>query len=362
MMRSVVHIVRRFGRVGGMESYVWHLAHGLISKGLAVHIVCEEVFGDYSSSINVLMVKKTIHRRRWKSMLGFRERARAAISSNFPSGSVIVHSHERSIDHHVSTFHGPPIDSGVSILGLNLLSARVSAWRKMERSEVLGESVACVVSVSSFVQNLLSKSHPALSTKKLFLGWPGVTRLSNSAMLQDRSEGEGSSEIRFGFVGREWSRKGLELTVAIVDRYRALYGEGSLSIYGVEPTDIPKTLTSADWVQAKGWMADIPWSEIDVLIHPAKNEPFGMVISEARQFGLPILMSDRVGASDLRFSSCVTVSLNSDVQVWVAELKKLVDTRSSAKSQEIWTWEDLVSLHYSEIYPYVQSYIKEFSL
>lgn len=362
MLRSVVHIVRRFGRVGGMESYVWYLAHGLASKGLAVHIVCEEVLGDHSSSIDILMVKKSIHRRRWKSMLEFRERVRAAISSNFPRGSVIVHSHERSLDHHVSTFHGPPIDSGGRILRLHLLSARVSAWREMERSEILGKSVACVVPVSSFVQNLLSKSHPALSEKKLFLGWPGVTRLSNSALLRHRGKGESSSEIRFGFVGREWSRKGLELTVAIVDLYRALYGEGLLSIYGVEPTDLPKSLKRADWVQAKGWMVDIPWSEIDVLIHPAKNEPFGMVIAEARQFGLPILMSDRVGASDLSFSSCVTVSLNSEVQVWVAELKKLVDTRSFAKSQEIWTWEDLVSLHFSEIYPYAQSYIREFNL
>ena len=45
MSRSVVQVVRRFGCVGGMESYVWFLSHELIRLGYQVVVVCEECEG-----------------------------------------------------------------------------------------------------------------------------------------------------------------------------------------------------------------------------------------------------------------------------------------------------------------------------
>src|SRR4029079_8151257 len=37
----------------------------------------------------------------------------------------------------------------------------------------------------------------------------------------------------------------------------------------------------------------------DCLVLPSRNESFGMVVPEALAAGLPVLVSDRVGASDL---------------------------------------------------------------
>lgn len=37
----------------------------------------------------------------------------------------------------------------------------------------------------------------------------------------------------------------------------------------------------------------------DIFVFPAINEPWGLVINEAMQFGLPVVSSDLVGAADM---------------------------------------------------------------
>ena len=42
-MIKVVQVVRKFGKKGGMERYVWELSHALADQEVLVHILCEEV-------------------------------------------------------------------------------------------------------------------------------------------------------------------------------------------------------------------------------------------------------------------------------------------------------------------------------
>ena len=41
------------------------------------------------------------------------------------------------------------------------------------------------------------------------------------------------------------------------------------------------------------------FNSIDVLVHPAKLEAFGMVITEALSFGVPVLCSSECGAAEI---------------------------------------------------------------
>ena len=112
----IVHIVRRFGCVGGMESYVWNLTHELVRLGLQIEIICEETFGQFDPNILIHRIPKSQPKPRWRSMQRFRKLVTQYVNDNFQSHQVLIHSHERSDCHHVTTFHGPPISSKTSFL------------------------------------------------------------------------------------------------------------------------------------------------------------------------------------------------------------------------------------------------------
>lgn len=56
-----------------------------------------------------------------------------------------------------------------------------------------------------------------------------------------------------------------------------------------------------DIVEFRGHQNDLNdfYAEIDMLVHPARNEPFGLVVVEALFAATPVLASDSVGAADL---------------------------------------------------------------
>ena len=123
---------------------MWRLAHGLSERGYSVSIICEQVMAEVSREIDVIQVEKCIGRkRRWKSMLIFRERVDAVLQDRFRSQDIIIHSHERSISHQVTTFHGPPINVDSN---LNFIKSLVLEFAVGERWSVtsfchLGSSV-----------------------------------------------------------------------------------------------------------------------------------------------------------------------------------------------------------------------------
>ncbi len=145
MLPHIIQIVKRFGPVGGMETYVWRLTHGLYERGLSVSVICEQVVGEVSPGIGVIQVGKTAEKPRWRSMLIFRERVELVLENRFAGQAIIIHSHERSISHQVTTFHGPPINVNRNLNFIKKLSPRIRGWMEMERDELLSPvfSVSC---------------------------------------------------------------------------------------------------------------------------------------------------------------------------------------------------------------------------
>ena len=291
MLPRIIQIVKRFGPVGGMETYVWRLAHGLSERGYSVSIICEQVMAEVSREIDVIQVEKCREKRRWKSMLIFRERVDAVLQDRFRSQDIIIHSHERSISHQVTTFHGPPINVDSNLNLIKKLSPRIRGWRKMERHELLSPRVQCVVLVSSQVQKVLTAEYPELISKRLQLGWPAVDQVTDF----EARDHHGSGSTRFVFVGKEWKRKGLRLAVDIFESFCTTDPHATLDVYGVDSSAVPKVMRERVGVRFMGWSQQIPWVQYDVLVHPADMEPFGMVIAEARAYGVAVIMSDQVG-------------------------------------------------------------------
>ena len=74
MTLRVLHVVRRFGCVGGMEAYVWHLTHELAKLGLSVEVLCQSVEDDVDPRVTVHLLPASPMKRRWKAMRDFRQK------------------------------------------------------------------------------------------------------------------------------------------------------------------------------------------------------------------------------------------------------------------------------------------------
>jgi len=145
MSLSIVQIVRRFGPVGGMESYVWHLSQELVRLGCSVTVLCENNESPTKDvNLKIVCLPRARARPRWLALLKFSNRVAEYVERHALSGSVI-HSHERTSVHQVTTFHGPPFAHIKNKPFWKLLSVRVWAHLWLEKREILGAQVKAVI-------------------------------------------------------------------------------------------------------------------------------------------------------------------------------------------------------------------------
>lgn len=345
---EVVHIVRRYGLVGGMEGYVWELTHALATQGVKVEIICEQWFHLPSSDIKVHKVTPDKSASRWRAMLGFRARVDNLITKQFAKRKIIIHSHERTLNHHITTIHGPPIQTKTDWWRFSWLSPRIQAWKKMEQDELLASQVQFVLPVSNIIKTLLLSLYPNLNTKRIAIAYPGVKAHTE----KQASFGEKSRRPpRFVFVGKEWKRKGLRFAVKVIENYALHFEQCVLEIYGPARSELPTDILHHPNIVAKEWADAIPWAKYDALIHPATNEPFGMVVPEARSHGVPVLTTNLVGSTELNYQGVTVLGSNEPVEIWVENLQKAINDTKNRIPETKWTWQDLASKHIDEIYP-----------
>ena len=324
---KVVQIVRRFGPVGGMEKYVYELCLALDRLGCEVVVICESVECDLLN-FRVLQVPQSILKPRWIGMLGFRSKVRKLLRAenlNSTNGWV-VHSHERSFDHDVTTFHGPPMQGIQKRKPFWFLSPRLWAWLRMECTELMGPNVKAVVPNSITIAEQLIHLYPAISAKVTEPGWPGVSSETQANAVR-------SNNILF--VGKEWQRKGLPKAFEIIKAIREQYPQANyqLIVVGAEK----QQQFSSPWVTWVPWTSD--WLALGgTLIHPASVEPYGMVVAEAWAAGLGVVVSSESGVAG-HLSDIPRLSSSQSVDDWVKAIKIASD--SPPQQRQLWLWDDL---------------------
>ena len=141
--------------------------------------------------------------------------------------------------------------------------------------------------------------------KKIFINPLGV----DASRYTPRSATPAEHPLRFVFVGQLSIQKGLPDLLAAWHKIQPCNAE--LTLAGIIPPDeesvIRPLLNQTHRIQWKGHCTDVPalLRECDVLILPSAQDGFGLVVLEALACGLPVIVSDRVGAKD-----CVRDKIN----------------------------------------------------
>ena len=319
---QVVVVVRRFEPKGGMESYVWSLVQALVDVGVSVTVVSEAFSSRLRdrSNLKLVSVPRSYRGPGWFRLRRFSVLV-GRVLSEAPAGAV-VHSHERTSVHHVTTFHGPPFALIHTYPFWRRWSLRVWAYLWMERREVCAPNVLAVVPNSSKISATLVQHYPCMGGRLRRPIPPGVEDVPTRAF---RAVSQDSGVI--GFVGKEWRRKGLETALAICASLAIQRPKLVLRLYGPDVTEIKHLVVNVGFaVECMGWRDAKPeLHEFDLLLHPARSEPYGMVISEAMAAQVPVVVSDACGAAaDVSASNGVVLPVDSALENWVKSCESML--------------------------------------
>lgn len=340
---KLLHIVRRYGPVGGMERYVWELTRELAALGHQVVVICERCHADKPSNITVHELGEILPRPRWLALLRFGWRVAHWLRTS-PHPGFVIHSHERLDLHHVTTFHGPPFATVRDKPWWKKISLRVAMQFHLERREL--QTALAIVPNSKLIGEMLAHHYPEYALKLTLPIEPGV----NQGVVREFRHVDPKGGI-IGFVGVEWRRKGLPFAMEIVKELRRSRRSLELWVVGPEPEEIRPLF--ADWdggYRLLGWRKDNQHlREFDLLLHPAHAEPYGMVISEAMAARIPVVISDRCGAaSQVGSESGAVLPLSASIAQWSHAVSAQLD-RTEQAPQFVRGW-DIVAQEHDAIY------------
>lgn len=315
--QHIVQLVRNWGPVGGMESYVWHLSHALAERHCRITIVCEKAHAQpLTGTIKVIEIGVLPPKPRWVLYWRFANQVEAVVQSIRRQGECLVHSHERSISHDLTTFHSMPFASIKDKSIWRRLSVRVWAYLRMEARELGAPPYpsVCVVPVSTVIANAIARYYSSVVGQIAAPISPGVMAMAVRPLRIVPDDGG-----TIGFIGKEWSRKGFALFMHIAKQLQLQRPNLRVLVLGPEEAEVARLCQDYPGnIAFLGWQASEPFfQELDLLIHPAASEAYGMVIAEAMACQVPVLVSDACGAAaDVSLGHGQVLSLNNSVSEW----------------------------------------------
>jgi UDP-glucose:(heptosyl)LPS alpha-1,3-glucosyltransferase len=279
--------------------------------------------------------------RGWQDRVHFaRAVSRAFADGLRPRDHDIIHSHENTTVQDVSTEHGPCTLAGLRRAPWKF--ADYSALRNLllERAKFSCPSLRALASCSASVEANVLGAYPALRGKVRVVIPPAFSSGESFPPKTDAG-------FTLGFIGGDWRRKGLPKALEIFRRLRSDDPRWTMLVAGNEPDRLPSHLVSTlpegasivGRVDARNF-----FGTIDVLLHPAFEEPFGMVVAEALDAGVPAVVSDRCGCVDhLSAEGLVVLPLEAELEEWARACVQSRGGRAQLRSRR--TWSDVANDH-----------------
>jgi len=350
MQLHIIHVCRRFGPVGGMERYVWELTRELASLGHSVEVLCEKnLCTEPLDGVAIHVLEKVPAKPRWLGYLIFSRRVHTWLIQH-PIDRRIIHSHERTQDHHITTFHGPPFATVHELPLWKRLSLRVKMNIWLEKRELYGRQVQKIIPNSFYTQQQLQHYYPKIKPLLTVPITPGVSPCEKRpARLVLNQKGV------VGFIGKEWKRKGLQKAIDILSELFKTRKELTFLVAGPCPQDIQALFKHVPFnFQLLGEVETANfYPQLDVLLHPASKEPYGMVITEALASAVPVVISNACGAAmEIHDKIGSVLSLEDDIQHWSHALDSWLNNANQNISFHR-TWK-LIAKEHEAIYATIQ--------
>jgi len=170
--------------------------------------------------------------------------------------------------------------------GFDRRSLRGSRWIALERA--LYKNAELIFTRSSNISRSLATDYGCPPEHIACVGAGSNTEVPDSAEVGSERDG---AEILF--VGVDWERKGGPELLEAFERVRAQCPKARLTIVGCEPEVDSANVAVVSRVP----LAEIPgyYERASIFCLPTRREPFGVVVIEALQHGLPVVAT-RVGA------------------------------------------------------------------
>jgi glycosyltransferase involved in cell wall biosynthesis len=161
---------------------------------------------------------------------------------------------------------------------------------------------------------------------------PNPIDLDRFAPRAPHSTNAAGRPVSLVFVSRLAVRKGLDLVVALSHRLTDMAAKVRIEVIGDRSlwSDYRALLRDLNPAVAHylgpldgGRLAHV-YAEADALIQPSKYEPFALTVGEALASGMPVVVSDEVGAAEGIDSRCCKVFKSGDLDAFERAVREMI--------------------------------------
>ena len=321
-----------------MERYVFETARGVASRGHDVSVLCRTAGADTEAeggALEKILLPMKTAKRGWQDRVLFARAVADYVSSQTDEIARfdLIHSHENTNCQHVSTEHGTCTLAGLQRAPWKFADYSAIRNLMLERAKFAAPKLAALVGCSARVEASVLTSYPVLRGKLRAVIPPADAYLNSAPRLS-------RDGFVLGFIGADWKRKGLRKALEIFRCLRAFDPRWTMIIAGKEASQLPRKLVTSlpNGASIAGRVdPEDFYGMIDVLLHPAEDEPYGMVIGEALSAGVPVVVSDQCGcAQHLRATGMRVVDLNSEVSHWANACAEARQQDAGLESPRSW--------------------------
>lgn len=307
---KIAVVIQRYGLIGGSEGFAYELTERLARReGVEVHVYANH-WRQNESPVHLHRIPP-LFLPAFLKPIGF-----ASLSKRFTSSEHydIVHGHEWVFGMNVLSLHGIPHRTWMRSIRKKRLSFSAVSRTWLEKKCMLGPKTPMVLPVSGLVREELLKAYP-IPEKKIRVIYPGVSperfsQLDRERCRQEIRERHGllDLDIVILFVGMNFEIKRLDLVLRgvanLVSQGRPhqklkvlVVGKGDIDRY----TNLAAHLGISNRVIFAGVTREVEkyYLASDVFAMPSQFDTFGMAVLEAMAGGLPVVITEKVGAKDL---------------------------------------------------------------
>ena len=307
MMKRVAIAARRVEGLSGAARMIVEHARRLVQAGWEVHVFAEKL--DKKALLEAGAVPRWVPAWPWGSWL--KRRAFAAAAGSMIKDFDLVHGHGDLLDQDVLSLHNCVHAAHEAVHGSPLPAS--DAGGRMHALQLSGGRFRVLVANSNLMKNDVIRRF-GVPSDKIEVIYPGYDSCRfNAGGREDvsatmRAElGIAPGDILYGLVtSGDFEKRGLPAFLRAFAAVAKDRKDARALVVGKESRPGPylalaRELGVADRIIFREPVAEVwrYYHALDVYVHPAKWEEFGMSVLEALACGLPVITGSSVGSAEL---------------------------------------------------------------